>query len=307
MLEFPGYLLAPRKTGTSTPDLPRSQRGIIQMARHFQKKKGSRPFFFWKPKSGKARKAPVCSPRFGELQPYGSLKLETKRKLQTFKKCFRGRYRRGGSFISFLQFFRPLSVMQEHMPISTLRLAAREGKVVKHRLSGSAKGSFGKGVFSDLGNLEILEILQNPQTVETKENPTISRDSREFRDSRDSSSQKTPFAMTPFSGPELETLFGGALPGCFQVFLDSFPEVPSYTKCASNHAGATAKNMLRLRQSTLGKPRVELSWDSQQVNPHWKRGLCKGPIIYYRFFLKQSSAPKHVWNQIFKTLSKEEV
>ena len=34
----------------------------------------------------------------------------------------------------------------------------------------------------------------------------LSRDSREFRDfrdSRDSSSEKTPFAMSPFSGPEL--------------------------------------------------------------------------------------------------------
>ena len=39
-----------------------------------------------------------------------------------------------------------------------------------------------------------------------KDNPTIfSRDSREFRDfrdSRDSSREKTPFVMTPFSGPE---------------------------------------------------------------------------------------------------------
>ena len=31
----------------------------------------------------------------------------------------------------------------------------------------------------------------------------LSRDSREFRDSGDSSSAKTPFAMTPFSGPDL--------------------------------------------------------------------------------------------------------
>ena len=30
-----------------------------------------------------------------------------------------------------------------------------------------------------------------------------SRESRDFRDSRDSSSEKTPFVMTPFSGPDL--------------------------------------------------------------------------------------------------------
>ena len=29
-----------------------------------------------------------------------------------------------------------------------------------------------------------------------------SRESRDFRDSRDSSSEKTPFVMTPFSGPD---------------------------------------------------------------------------------------------------------
>ena len=45
-----------------------------------------------------------------------------------------------------------------------------------------------------------------------EENPTpFSRDSREFRDfrdSRDSSSEKTPFVMTPFSGPENRSKVG---------------------------------------------------------------------------------------------------
>ena len=33
--------------------------------------------------------------------------------------------------------------------------------------------------------------------------PRDSREFRDFRDSRDSSSEKTPFVMTPFSGPEV--------------------------------------------------------------------------------------------------------
>ena len=36
----------------------------------------------------------------------------------------------------------------------------------------------------------------------------FSRDFREFRDFRDSSSEKTPFVMTPFSGPDDETSSG---------------------------------------------------------------------------------------------------
>ena len=81
--------------------------------------------------------------------------------------------------------------------------------------SGSEKGVFWKrGLFRKvhfleiLENLEILEILENPQTLENKgdfQKSPFSRDSREFRDFRDSrdfSSGKTPFVMTPFSGPE---------------------------------------------------------------------------------------------------------
>ena len=46
----------------------------------------------------------------------------------------------------------------------------------------------------------------NRQTLENKgESDRFSRDPRafrDFRDSRDSSSEKTPFVMTPLSGPE---------------------------------------------------------------------------------------------------------
>ena len=90
--------------------------------------------------------------------------------------------------------------------------------------SGSEKGGLlEKGSFSEKGhfleilaNLEILEILENPQTVQNKGGSdhfleilvSEFRDFRDFRDSRDSSSEKTPFVMTPFSGPEpSQTMF----------------------------------------------------------------------------------------------------
>ena len=85
------------------------------------------------------------------------------------------------------------------------------------------RGLLEKGSFRKVHSLEILEtleILENPQTVENIR--TFSRDSREFRDvrdSRNSSSQKTPFVMTPFSGPEngLSVPFAGALFNCLIV------------------------------------------------------------------------------------------
>ena len=61
--------------------------------------------------------------------------------------------------------------------------------------SGSEKVFWKRGLFRKvpfLENLEILEILDNPQT----------REFRDFRVSRDSSSEKTPFVVTPFPGPE---------------------------------------------------------------------------------------------------------
>ena len=61
-----------------------------------------------------------------------------------------------------------------------------------HQISGSEKGVFWKrGLFRNVHFLEILEnveILENPQTLENKWEP--------------SASEKTPFVMTPFSGPE---------------------------------------------------------------------------------------------------------
>ena len=79
-------------------------------------------------------------------------------------------------------------------------------------MSDSEKGVFWKrGLFrkvhflETLENLEILEILENPQTVENKGECDHFLEILEIsRDSRDSSSEKTPFVMTPFSGPDYE-------------------------------------------------------------------------------------------------------
>ena len=76
--------------------------------------------------------------------------------------------------------------------------------------SGSEKGVFWKrGLFRKihfleiLENLEILEILENRHTVENKgESHHFLEILENFRDSRDFSSVKTPFVITPFSGPE---------------------------------------------------------------------------------------------------------
>ena len=67
-----------------------------------------------------------------------------------------------------------------------------------------------------LETLENLEILKDPQSVENKGDSDHFLESREFRDledSRDSSSEKTPFVMTPFSGPDFR-------------FLKTVPTVP---------------------------------------------------------------------------------
>ena len=71
------------------------------------------------------------------------------------------------------------------------------------------RGLFRKVHFLEiLESLEILEILDNPPDCgKYSILQPFSRDSREtrdFRDSRDSSSEKTPFVMTPFSGPTKE-------------------------------------------------------------------------------------------------------
>ena len=66
------------------------------------------------------------------------------------------------------------------------------------------KGSFGKGFFFQK-DLEILE--KPPDSGKQRRIRLFSRDSgkfRCFRDSRDFSSEKTPFVMTPSSGPELD-------------------------------------------------------------------------------------------------------
>ena len=99
------------------------------------------------------------------------------------------------------------------------RPAAIEICCQKPRISGSEKGVFWKrGLFrkahflenlENLENLEILEILEilenSPDCGKQRRIRPFSRDCREFRDFRDSrdfSGEKTPFVMTPFSGPE---------------------------------------------------------------------------------------------------------
>ena len=78
--------------------------------------------------------------------------------------------------------------------------------------SGSEKGVFWKrGLFRKvhfleiLENLEILEILENAQTVEKKEESDHFLEileNLEILEILDSSSEKTPFVMTPFYGPD---------------------------------------------------------------------------------------------------------
>ena len=62
--------------------------------------------------------------------------------------------------------------------------------------SGSEKEVFWKrGLFR---KVHFPENSENPQIVENKGESDHFLEFREFRDSRDSSSEKTPFAMTPF-------------------------------------------------------------------------------------------------------------
>ena len=80
------------------------------------------------------------------------------------------------------------------MPLNSSPRISREVSATEND-SGSEKGVFWKrGLFRKahfleiLENLEILEILEKFREI--------------FRDSRDSASEKTPFVMTPLSGPE---------------------------------------------------------------------------------------------------------
>ena len=98
---------------------------------------------------------------------------------------------------------------------------------------GSEKGVFWKrSLFRKvhfleiLENLEILEILGNPQTGENRGESDhfleILENSRDFRDSRDSSSEKTPFVMTPFSGPKILKNFDQKI--FVLIFFPSHPQ-----------------------------------------------------------------------------------
>ena len=113
----------------------------------------------------------------------------------------------------FLQKKKPLRASKGQF--SSERLSEVFPPLVLHLRSSSRKSGSEKGVFWKRGlfrkvhfleNLEILEILETPRLWKQRRIRPLSRDSREcrdFRDSSDSSSEKTPFVMTPFSGPEL--------------------------------------------------------------------------------------------------------
>ena len=66
------------------------------------------------------------------------------------------------------------------------------------------KGSFQKSPFSrdsrDFRDSRVFR--ESPDLRRIRPSSRDSRELRGFRDSRDSSSEKTPFGMTPFSGPE---------------------------------------------------------------------------------------------------------
>ena len=68
------------------------------------------------------------------------------------------------------------------------------------------KGSYQKSPFSR-DSREFRDFRDSRETPDSGKQRRIrpfsreSRESRNFRDSRDSSSEKTPFVMTPFSGP----------------------------------------------------------------------------------------------------------
>ena len=80
--------------------------------------------------------------------------------------------------------------------------------------TGSYYIEFGKRGLLEKGSLQKSPFFRDSREYrDSRESPNsgkeriirLSRDSREFRDfrdSRDASSEKTPFVMTPFSGPD---------------------------------------------------------------------------------------------------------
>ena len=119
--------------------------------------------------------------------------------------------------------------------MSPIRVSGSNWEVWPHRgtlekwsKNGTArvrkKGSFGKGVFSE-----------SPLSRDSREPPDCGKQSSDHfleileRDSRDSSSEKTPFVMTPFSGPEQmaqkKLKIGAFRPSCLRLFgpFSAFP------------------------------------------------------------------------------------
>ena len=87
-----------------------------------------------------------------------------------------------------------------------LRLLARP-KIGFGKRGLLEKGSFQKNPFSrDSREFRDSRVSREPQDCGKRRRirpfSRDSRESRDFRDSRDSASEKTPFVMTPFSGPD---------------------------------------------------------------------------------------------------------
>ena len=94
----------------------------------------------------------------------------------------------------------------------------RTGKNTIHQISTLSKFGFGKRGLLEKGSFQKSPFSRDSREFRdsrvSREPPDCgkerrfrpfsrdSRESRDFRDSRDFSSEKTPFVMTPFSGPE---------------------------------------------------------------------------------------------------------
>ena len=99
-------------------------------------------------------------------------------------------------------------------PTSTLALMGRFSSLmgrfptlIRVRKRGLfEKGSFQKSPFSR-DSREFIDSREPLDSGKQRRVRPFSRDSRDFRDSRDSSNEKTPFVMTPFSGPDLNGAF----------------------------------------------------------------------------------------------------
>ena len=103
------------------------------------------------------------------------------------------------------------------------------------RIGFGKRGLWEKGIFQGVSDhfLEILENLEDsrvprepPECGNLRPFTRDSRECRDFGDSRDFFSEKTPFVMTPFSGPNRRVFSGVGAWGCIKVW----PRIFEYVK-----------------------------------------------------------------------------